>query len=346
MKINETFVRTSENYGINSFEVSDKTLRNEIRSFSGFSTNFNGKIKQSNYSALSPLSKELNEELKNANISLELSIDNQISPIYLNFDFAKDDCLIDNIRLKILNAIDAKIILTYTSNKKVYHNSLISIECEENSNVNCIILNDLSRESTNFLTVENILKGNSKLSFLTIDFSGEYSVTRYISNVLGENAFSSFKNMYISHLNSQIDLNIAQNLYGKNCVATIKTIGALQGKSIKNFKGMIDFKQGATKSKGNEEEYCLLLSKEAKSKALPLLCCGEEDVDGSHSSATGKIDDKELFYIMSRGIDKTEALKMLLKAKLNKVLDDVEDKNLKTQINQKIDRMIVNENRK
>ena len=88
MKINETFVRTSENYGINSFEVSDKTLRNEIRSFSGFSTNFNGKIKQSNYSALSPLSKELNEELKNANISLELSIDNQISPIYLNFDFA------------------------------------------------------------------------------------------------------------------------------------------------------------------------------------------------------------------------------------------------------------------
>lgn len=342
MKINETFVRTSENYGINSFDVPIATFKKQNKEFCGFSTNFNGKIKYCK-SDTSSLCKEANEQLKSPNVSLEIEINKQLEPLKLNFDFSNDDYLVDKIKLKINEGISADIVLNYTALRKVYHNGFVSIECGKNAKVNFVVLNDMGKDSESYLTFENSVKESSELKFTMIDFSGKYSVTKYVSNITGNNASSTIKNMYLSSLNSQIDLNFAQNIYGENSVASIKTVGALQGKSIKNFKGMIDFKNGSTKSKGDEEEYCLLLSKEAKSKALPILCCSEEDVDGSHSSATGKIGDKELFYIMSRGLDKTEALKMLLKAKLNKVLDDIYDFGLKNQINEKIDRMIINE---
>ena len=42
------------------------------------------------------------------------------------------------------------------------------------------------------------------------------------------------------------------------------------------------------KAKGTENEACMLLSDKAKSLALPMLLCTEEDVDGEHSTSSGK----------------------------------------------------------
>lgn len=51
----------------------------------------------------------------------------------------------------------------------------------------------------------------------------------------------------------------------------------------------------------------------------------------------GKLDDKELFYMMSRGIDKKEATKLLVKAKLNKIIENIKDENIRKLINDTVD---------
>ena len=78
--------------------------------------------------------------------------------------------------------------------------------------------------------------------------------------------------------------------------------GALKDSAKKNFKGTIDFKKGCKKAKGDENVFCMLLSPNAKSIALPMLLCTESDVEGNHSTASGRVDNKSLFYIMSRGL--------------------------------------------
>ena len=345
METNKTLVCTSKNYGINSFFVEDKMFDKKIENFECFTTNFDGQIKQNKNLPLSPICESSNEQLKKANISVELDMEKNFeNPVILNFNFEKNNCLVDKIKINIKEGINAKILINYQSLKKCFHNGFISVNCEKNAKANIIIIYDLSQNSDNFICFENSVKENGFLDITTIDFSGNYSVQRYICDIFGNDAISKLNTMYISDENSKIDLNFAQNLHGKNSNANIKTIGALQGKSYKNFKGLIDFKRGSIKSKGDEEEYCLLLSKEARSKALPLLCASEEDVEGSHSSATGKIGDDELFYIMSRGIDKTEGLKLLLKAQFAQILNNIFDSNLKEKINEKIDRKIINGN--
>lgn len=113
--------------------------------------------------------------------------------------------------------------------------------------------------------------------------------------------------------------------------------GALKDVSKKHFKGTIDFKRGSKKAKGNENEFCMLLSDNARSIALPMLLCSEEDVEGNHSSATGKVGDKELFYIMSRGIDKKEAMRLIVRARFNNILQKIKDENLRNEILNEID---------
>ena len=81
----------------------------------------------------------------------------------------------------------------------------------------------------------------------------------------------------------------------------------------------------------------MLLSEKAKSIALPMLLCSEEEVEGNHSSSAGKVGNKELFYIMSRGFSKVEAMKLLVRAKFNNILEKIEDEELKAEIIAKID---------
>ena len=81
----------------------------------------------------------------------------------------------------------------------------------------------------------------------------------------------------------------------------------------------------------------MLLSDTAKSLALPMLLCSEEDVEGNHSTATGKIGEKELFYIMSRGIEFKEAMKLMVRARFNKILDNIKNDEIKNEILQEID---------
>ena len=84
----------------------------------------------------------------------------------------------------------------------------------------------------------------------------------------------------------------------------------------------------------------MLLSNKAKSIALPMLLCTEEDVEGNHSTASGKVDEKQLFYIMTRGFSYKEAVKLIVKSKFNKIIDRIPDKNLKDEIIKEFDKRL------
>lgn len=60
-------------------------------------------------------------------------------------------------------------------------------------------------------------------------------------------------------------------------------------------------------------------------------------LNGNHSSSAGKIGEKELFYIMSRGFELKEAMKLMVRAKFNKILENIKDEELRNQILNKID---------
>ena len=113
--------------------------------------------------------------------------------------------------------------------------------------------------------------------------------------------------------------------------------GALTDSAKKHFKGTIDFKKGYKKATGNENESCLLLTDTARSIALPMLLCSEEDVEGNHASSSGKIDTKTLFYIMSRGFSEKDAIKLVVKAKFECVLNTIDDWQLREEILNRID---------
>lgn len=195
----------------------------------------------------------------------------------------------------------------------------------------------INRGTANFQAIESILNKNAKVNYTIIDIGGKSSITNYYSDLQGENAQNDVKTVYLGVDEQLKDINYIAELYGAKTNINIDVQGALSDKAKKHFKGTIDFKKGCKKAKGDENEYCMLLSDKAKAIALPMLLCAEEDVEGNHSTASGKVDSKVLFYIMSRGLSYKEAVKLLVKSRFIKIIEQISDQNLKNEIISKID---------
>lgn len=76
----------------------------------------------------------------------------------------------------------------------------------------------------------------------------------------------------------------------------------------------------------------MLLSPKVRNRSVPLMLSGEADVDGHHAVTIGKIDENKLFYLMSRGLDREAAKKLIVDAAIAPVLARVPDEALVQEV--------------
>ena len=353
MILNETPVRTSRNFNINNTKIDYE----KIKKYLNIKTDFkNVKVINENKTILIDenvesvyntysISKELDDNINNyANNKKRIVIDKKSrSPIEFEFKFDnKNTLLINNINIIANENSEATVIFKYISDKDIecFHNKMLNVVANSNSKLNIIIINFLNQNSINLLSIQNEIKENAKVNYTIIDFGGKTSITNYYSNLVEKESKNNIDTIYLGSKEQFFDLNYIAHLRGEKSEVNIEVEGALKDNSKKHFKGTIDFIKGSKKAKGNENDSCVLLSKEAKSISLPMLLCSEEDVEGNHSSSAGKIGDKELFYIMSRGFNKKEAMKLIVRAKFNNILEKLEDESLRKEILDEIDRKL------
>lgn len=346
--LNETPRRTSKSFGINNIKIDDFNLP-QAKQFTNVAFFSDVHISEEvhefkpKFSIGDSLVNQLNNE---ANQEIYINVDKQlVSPIIVDFELDDEqNVLIDNVVIHVEEGIEATVILKYrTQNEavKAFHNGACTVKAKANSNVKVIILNLLNQNSENYYSMNNKVEENANLEYIIADFGGTRTVTNYYSNLVGNTSNNEVNTMYLGKDEQLLDLNYIAEVYGKKANIDIEVYGALKGNSKKNFKGTIDFKTGCKKAVGNENEYCMLLSKTAKSKALPMLLCSEDDVQGNHSNSAGKIDEDKLYYIMTRGISKKEAQKLIVKAKFNRVLDRIDDEDLKQELIEEIDKRLI-----
>ena len=101
-------------------------------------------------------------------------------------------------------------------------------------------------------------------------------------------------------------------------------------------------KAGKTDARQNNKN--LILSPNARVNSIPQLEIYEDDVKCSHGSTTGQIEEEALFYLQSRGINRKDALELMVRGFANEVVDKVENQDMKEYIQnsliQKIEGMV------
>ena len=307
VKLNETPVRTSRNFQINNIKIDNVSFPKNIKKFE------NVIIKQdSKRDIISDKTDDFNirygvglEEFINNNCNSEIKVNINTKTnkeIVIDYKINKNNLnLIEKIEIVLEQNTKSTIIIKYDSENDVigFHAGIIKLIGKQNSSANIVIVNLFNQKSNNFLSIDNELEESADIRYTIVDFVGKNSITNYYSNLYGDNSNNIINGLYLGTNNQLFDLNYIVELRGK---------------------------------KSNENENCMLLSKEARSIALPMLLCQEEDVEGNHSTSSGKAGEKELFYIMSRGFSEKDALKLLVRAKFNSIIEGIKSVEIKNRL--------------
>ena len=342
--INETPKRTSKNFNINNIKIDENIIPEHVSEFSNvIIKGANAKITNQieNEKLIYGLGNILEKQQENQKIKIELDNNkNEETIIEFKFD-EKNNKLVDNIQIEAEKNAKATVIIKYNcENVEAYHNGKIILHANEGAQVSIIVINSFNKNSNNFLSMQNKIEETATINYCIIDMGSMHSIQNYYSEIEGKEATNLVKGIYLGKDSELLDLNYLAELKGEKSNIDIDIQGALKDNAKKHFKGTIDFKKGCKKSVGSENENCMLLSDTAKSISLPMLLCSEEDVDGVHSSSCGKIEEKELFYIMTRGFSKQEAIKLMVRAKFNNIIESIKNEELKNEILNQIDKRL------
>lgn len=195
----------------------------------------------------------------------------------------------------------------------------------ENASIKLVRVNLLSESTDHFDDLGFHLENDAKAELVQLELGGKRSYVGVRTELVGRKSEYRSATGYLCKGDSLLDMNFVTNEWGKKVSSNMDASGVLLDNSTKVYRGTIDFKEGAKGASGFEKEDTLLFSPSIINKSVPLILCHEEDVEGDHGATIGRIDEKLLFYIKSRGIDEKAAKQLMTEAYINAVTEQIGD---------------------
>jgi len=172
---------------------------------------------------------------------------------------------------------------------------------------------------------EIIVKENEELVLPAL-WTGEEKELNYNISLAGKGASVKFLGLLLGNENQGLKLKITVIHQAENTTSEVIIKSALRDMSSVFFDGLIKIEKGAKGTKAWLAAHFLLLSQKARGIAVPNLEIIENDIKAGHAATVGRINDLELFYLMSRGIPERKAKQLIVLGFLEGIINQFPEK--------------------
>lgn len=107
------------------------------------------------------------------------------------------------------------------------------------------------------------------------------------------------------------------------------------------FNGIGKIIKGARGADAQQENRVLMLSQTARGDANPILLIDENDVRAGHAASVGRVDEHQMYYLMSRGIDRNTAERLVIRGFLGSVISQIPSRHLQQDLTEVIERKLI-----
>jgi len=231
-----------------------------------------------------------------------------------------------NSKLSLLEYYKAEDSIKYFNNT-MHHYSIQKNSILKKFSIDNNLDNSYNYHLTNVKSYSNSIFENFLFS------SGSSFVKNEIHCDLLESFSSCFVNALI-FLSKQQHHELKTNVNHKHehCKSSQLVKSILLDKSNGTYQGKIYVDKDAQKTNGYQLSKALVLSENSAFNSKPELEIYADDVKCSHGSSTGNIDQNSIFYLMSRGLSKEQANKMLVEGFLNEAIETITEPNIQSLI--------------
>lgn len=188
---------------------------------------------------------------------------------------------------------------------------VIEILLGPGSNLRVVIVQDYGPLVDEFQTIAARLDRDAHLSLSSVALGGRTSRVAIDCALAGEGSSSELLGAYFGTKGQHIDFRIVEDHQAPHTSGEILYKGAVKEAGAV-FGGLIRVEEGAQKSSGYQTNRNLILGEGAWAESLPNLEILANDVSCSHASATGPIDEDQLYYLATRGIAPEKAERLIV----------------------------------
>jgi Fe-S cluster assembly protein SufD len=166
------------------------------------------------------------------------------------------------------------------------------------------------------------------------------TISENTTNLVGDGAYGDTKTVVVGRGEQIQNFTTKVVHYGKNSEGYILKHGVMKDSASSIFNGIGHILHGASKSNAEQESRVLMLSEKARGDANPILLIDEDDVTAGHAASVGRVDPVQLYYLMSRGIPKKEAERLVIHGFLAPVVNQLPIEGVKKQLTAVIERKV------
>jgi Fe-S cluster assembly protein SufD len=169
---------------------------------------------------------------------------------------------------------------------------------------------------------------------------GRLAQVRQHVSLDGEGAEAQVNGVVFTEGRQHLAYHTRQDHRAGYCRSDLLYKGALQDKSRVVWRGMIHVDPGAMKTDAYQRNDNLILADTARSDSIPGLEILADDVRCTHGSTIGRVDDELIFYAMSRGLSRKEAVRMVVTGFFQQVFDRITIPSVRQALGEAIGRRV------
>ncbi|MEW5994386.1 MAG: Fe-S cluster assembly protein SufD, partial [Candidatus Zixiibacteriota bacterium] len=222
-----------------------------------------------------------------------------------------------------------------------HSNGAVEIFGLDNSRVRYVSLQRQAPASRFYLTHRARIGQGATMLTISLAFGGSISKQNFGVTLNGEGAQSNMWGLLFGSEYQHFDNHTLHHHAVGRTLSNIDFKVVLRDMALSAYTGLIRIEKGAKTCEAYQENRNLLLNKGARAETIPELEILNEDVKCSHGATIGPLDPLQVFYLNTRGIQREEAVRMIVSGFIESTLTRIPE-DLKERISEFVTRRLEN----
>lgn len=219
-------------------------------------------------------------------------------------------------------------------------NIISEVFAEDNASVTYGAVDVLDKGITTYVNRRGVANRNARIEWALGLMNDGDTISENVTHLVGDASYGDTKTVVVGRGKQKQNFTTKVIHWGKHSEGYILKHGVMKDEASSIFNGIGKIEHGATKANAEQESRVLMLNEKARGDANPILLIDEDDVTAGHAASVGRVDPLQLYYLMSRGISKQNAERLVIHGFLAPVVSILPIEGVKKQLTEVIERKV------
>lgn len=203
------------------------------------------------------------------------------------------------------------------------HVGCVELIVGKNANLRYVQLQNWNQNTWHFAHQAGVVASNASLQWTVVGLGSKLSHIHQDINLVGRAATAEVNGVTFASDRQKISYYTQQHHKAQGTHSDLLYKEVLRDEARVIWRGMIKVDAAAQQTDGYQRSDALMLSNESRCDSIPGLEIEADDVRCTHGATLGRVDQEQIFYCMSRGISRKEAMHMIVEGFFQQIYDRI-----------------------